>query len=308
MPLNWSWSGAIRVLAILLLGWCAPVVSRTSPDAGEADWAQAQLHRQRALSGGADARVHEQQHLAALRRATLAGHVAAAAELGTILLARSEAAGADDPRAARMRADGEALLQLAAEAGDQAAASRFAGSAPGVPAAVADAPETSTDIAAVSATAEASVPVDPATSGADTEHTAAAPPSPASIAHGRGLDALRAADFRVARRHFARAADAGHAAAHNNLGLMWWRGLGGPVDVARALGHLQRASALGHLSATENLALAYQFGVDVPADAMRAIGFWQVAEQRGSTRAASALAALGMSSPGEALPPVAQLR
>lgn len=282
--------------AVVILLFCAGSGAASAESAGEAAWRKAQAHHERARSGGADAVVQEQHRLAALRRATMAGHAPAAAELGGLLIDQSQLPGLDPDRATQVRADGETLLRLAADAGETAAIRRLAELVP---------PESAGPVEVVPPAVPpvlATPAIDVGTTDPPDPRPTQAPEAPqpptqdprAEADFDRGLLALRGADYRAARRLFHRSAALGHPGAHNNLGLMWWRGLGGAADTARAVKHLEQAIALGHLPATESLATAYQFGVDVRADTIRAIGLWQMAAQRGSDRAASALEALGV--------------
>ncbi|MBW8815476.1 MAG: SEL1-like repeat protein [Caulobacterales bacterium] len=109
------------------------------------------------------------------------------------------------------------------------------------------------------------------------------------------LDAGRAGlarDPTEARRLTALAADAGDAKAMHNLGVYEFRGEGGPVDLASAVGWFRRAASAGVVESQYNLGLLYQSGSGVPKDLAQARHWFGLAAQHGDAEARKALAEL----------------
>jgi TPR repeat protein len=83
----------------------------------------------------------------------------------------------------------------------------------------------------------------------------------------KGLDAFALGDWKRARRHLHHAGEARPSAAGDyHLGLLYWRGLGGPRDVAAAVRHFERAANEGHVAAQTAFAMALRSGVGVRKD------------------------------------------
>ena len=89
----------------------------------------------------------------------------------------------------------------------------------------------------------------------------------------------------VAARHFAIAAAAGHAHARANLGVMYDRGLGVPVDDARAAFHYAVAAEAGDASAAYNLAMCFFCGSGVAHDRASALVYFALAASQGDADA-----------------------
>eukprot|EP01062_Namystynia_karyoxenos_P035853 TRINITY_DN26161_c1_g1_i1.p1 TRINITY_DN26161_c1_g1~~TRINITY_DN26161_c1_g1_i1.p1 ORF type:complete len:776 (+),score=218.60 TRINITY_DN26161_c1_g1_i1:74-2329(+) len=119
--------------------------------------------------------------------------------------------------------------------------------------------------------------------------------SPAAL-HARALDLLFAAgdsgerNVSAARELFAEAARRGHAGSQFHAGVLHAAGLGGPVDIARAVLLLTFAARGGSLAAARALAHRHQHGYGVPrscADAaarLRAVADAAVAADGGTGR------------------------
>ncbi len=88
-------------------------------------------------------------------------------------------------------------------------------------------------------------------------------------------DRLRGGDFgsknpTEARYWYSRAGAQGDAESEAVLGVMWWKGEGGPVDFALARQHLTRAEALGNGWAALNLGILQEEGHGAPPDPVAA--------------------------------------
>jgi localization factor PodJL len=95
-----------------------------------------------------------------------------------------------------------------------------------------------------------------------------------------------------ARRLVSLAADAGDARAMHNLGVYEFRGEGGPVDLASAVGWFRKAASAGVVESQYNLGLLYQSGSGVPKDLAQARHWFGLAAQHGDAEARKALAEL----------------
>lgn len=80
-----------------------------------------------------------------------------------------------------------------------------------------------------------------------------------------------------ALRWYTMAAERGHAAAQNNLGLMYEQGRGAPADATAAVGWYERAADQGLAIAEANLARAYDRGIGVPEDPAKAARWYEKA-------------------------------
>jgi TPR repeat protein len=78
----------------------------------------------------------------------------------------------------------------------------------------------------------------------------------------RGLDAFEKQDWKRARRLFEEALQTEERpAGHYHLGLLYWRGLGGPVDKRSAVECFARAADDGHAGAQTAYGIALRSGV-----------------------------------------------
>ncbi|MBY0563776.1 MAG: hypothetical protein K2P58_06260 [Hyphomonadaceae bacterium] len=83
----------------------------------------------------------------------------------------------------------------------------------------------------------------------------------------RALDAFDRREWKRARRMLEEALDeAPRAAGYHQLGLLYWRGLGGPVNKAAACDCFARASEDGHPAAQTAYGIALRSGVGVGKD------------------------------------------
>lgn len=83
----------------------------------------------------------------------------------------------------------------------------------------------------------------------------------------KGLDAFERRDWRRARRLLEEALqDAPRAGGFYHVGLLYWRGLGGPVDKGSAVDCFARAAEDGHPGAQTAYAIALRSGVGAPKD------------------------------------------
>jgi len=78
----------------------------------------------------------------------------------------------------------------------------------------------------------------------------------------RALDAFERQEWKRARRLFEEALqDEERPAGHYHLGLLYWRGLGGPVDKRSAVESFARAANDGHAGAQTAYGIALRSGV-----------------------------------------------
>lgn len=115
----------------------------------------------------------------------------------------------------------------------------------------------------------------------------------------KGLAAFKRRDWKRARKLLARAdVEDASASGSYHLGLLQWRGLGGPRDVHKATRHFARAADDGHPGAQTALALALRSGVGAPKDLEAAHQLFRLAASSGDAEAMTQLAT--MSEPSEA--------
>ncbi|WP_179958207.1 tetratricopeptide repeat protein [Chitinimonas arctica] len=96
-----------------------------------------------------------------------------------------------------------------------------------------------------------------------------------------GLAAYKAKDYQVAAPIFQALADQGNADAQNNLGLIYWKGLGTTKDNQRARELFEKAAEQNHVNAHVNLGVIYALGDGVPEDAQLAYTWIRKAADRG---------------------------
>lgn len=122
-------------------------------------------------------------------------------------------------------------------------------------------------------------------------------PSPSKLDKAR--TAFRQRDWRRARRLFERAdLEAPSALGDYYLGLLQWRGLGGPRDVRAAAHCFERAAEAGHPGAQTAYGMALRSGVGAPKDIDAAHELFRAAASSGDPEAMTQLA--GMSDDEEA--------
>jgi localization factor PodJL len=95
-----------------------------------------------------------------------------------------------------------------------------------------------------------------------------------------------------ARRLVSLAAEGGDVQAMHNLGVFYFRGEGGPQDLASAAQWFRKAADGGVVESQYNLALLYQSGSGVQKDLTKARYWFGEAASRGDTEARRALASL----------------
>jgi len=103
-----------------------------------------------------------------------------------------------------------------------------------------------------------------------------------------------------ARVWYARAADLGQMLGQYNLGVLYQNGVGGAVDVEKALAYYQMASDQGDAVAAFNIAVLHDEGELIPRDAARAVTYYRLAVARGNIDAMVNLAF--MAEAGDGMP------
>lgn len=109
---------------------------------------------------------------------------------------------------------------------------------------------------------------------------------------GAGLRAFAKRNWKQARKHFEEAALLGDRSAEYHLGLLLWRGLGGPQDREGAVYWLRRAADQDMPAAQDALAVAIRSGVGVKQDKEAARELFKAAAQRGYAPAMANLATM----------------
>ncbi|MEA1651390.1 tetratricopeptide repeat protein [Nitrospirillum sp. BR 11164] len=106
----------------------------------------------------------------------------------------------------------------------------------------------------------------------------------------KGVGAFQRKDYPAALTELGPAADKGDGEAQTYLGWMYEKGLGVPVDYARAQAWYTKAAAQGHAHALNNLGSLYYLGNGVPKDAPKGIGLFRKAAKKGDAQAQMNLA------------------
>lgn len=115
----------------------------------------------------------------------------------------------------------------------------------------------------------------------------------------KGLDAFAHRNWGRARRELeAAAAYEPRATGEYHLGLLYWRGLGGPRDVEAAVLCFARAADMGHSAAQTAFGMALRSGVGTPQDIEAARALFRSAAGAGDLEGMTQLAA--MSDPDDA--------
>lgn len=117
---------------------------------------------------------------------------------------------------------------------------------------------------------------------------------PERSALDEGLDAFAAKSWKKARRYLEDAALAEHprALGDYHLGLLYWRGLGGPRDIDGAVKYFRRAAESGHAAAQTALGIALSTGAAGARDDLQARELFRAAAGAGDPDAMTELAAL----------------
>ncbi len=114
----------------------------------------------------------------------------------------------------------------------------------------------------------------------------------------RALDAFERRTWKSARRLFEQVGKSRRAGGDYHLGLLYWRGLGGPRDAAAAVACFARAAGHGHVAAQTAFGVALRSGVGIAKNEPAAADCFRNAAAAGDSEAMVQLAA--MSEPGEA--------
>lgn len=105
---------------------------------------------------------------------------------------------------------------------------------------------------------------------------------------------VAAKNYNAAFEQLRIAAEGGHAVAQNDLGSLYFNGLGVDKDPQTAIEWFQRAGDAGVASAQLSLGTIYEKGLGgVPADRATAKAWYRKAAAQGNAKAAQALARLG---------------
>lgn len=109
----------------------------------------------------------------------------------------------------------------------------------------------------------------------------------------RGLDAFERRDWKRARKHLEEALQREErAVGHYHLGLLYWRGLGGPREVEAGADCFARAAAHAYPAAQTAYAMALRAGVGVKRDVETARTLFRDAAGAGDSTAMIELATL----------------
>ena len=109
----------------------------------------------------------------------------------------------------------------------------------------------------------------------------------------RGLDAFERRDWKRARKHLEEALQREErAVGHYHLGLLYWRGLGGPREVEAGADCFARAAAQAYPAAQTAYAMALRAGVGVKRDVETARTLFRDAAGAGDSTAMIELATL----------------
>lgn len=96
--------------------------------------------------------------------------------------------------------------------------------------------------------------------------------------YDRGVEAYRARDYASARLYWSRAvADNADPSAENNLGYLFYYGLGGDVDRPRGIGLWLHAAGAGHDEAQWHLGVAYAEGKGIARNLVEAYAWLRCA-------------------------------
>ena len=101
----------------------------------------------------------------------------------------------------------------------------------------------------------------------------------------KGFAAHKRGDYKTALREFKPLAKQGHADAQNNLGEMFYNGLGVVQDFKTAVKWLTLSAEQGYADAQYNLGLMYASGQGVEQDYAKAVEWYQKAADQGHAKA-----------------------
>jgi TPR repeat protein len=93
---------------------------------------------------------------------------------------------------------------------------------------------------------------------------------------------FRSQNYAEALSWYYKAADHGSAQAEENIGYIFQKGTGVPMDYAKAMAWFVRAAAQGNRDAENQLGWMYQFGQGVEPDNAKALSWYGLAADQGS--------------------------
>ena len=93
--------------------------------------------------------------------------------------------------------------------------------------------------------------------------------------------AYQVGDYATALEEFRLLAEEGDAAAQNNLGAMYYYGLGLPLDLDAAVRWFRHAAEQGNADGQNNLGAMYDTGLGVPKDHAEAVRLYRLAAVQG---------------------------
>ena len=102
---------------------------------------------------------------------------------------------------------------------------------------------------------------------------------------GDAQEALDRGYYGLARAYLEKTAEAGEAPAQNALANLYYLGLGGKKDQARAAQWYLKAAAQDHSPAHVNIARMYRLGLGVKQDVIRSYGWLLYARANGNEKA-----------------------
>ena len=115
---------------------------------------------------------------------------------------------------------------------------------------------------------------------------------PAHADFRSGIEAFKRGEYTVAKAEFEVLAKQGMTAAQTNLGLMYSKGYGVPIDEAEAVRWYLLAAEDGHAIAQNNLGYMYVNGQGLPKDRVLGLMWLTFSSQNGYAKASKALLVL----------------
>jgi TPR repeat protein len=92
-----------------------------------------------------------------------------------------------------------------------------------------------------------------------------------------GVDAYRVKDYTAARQHWLKSVEEHETSALNNLGYLFYYGLGGEADQVRAVSLWMNAASMGHSEAQWHLGRAFEDGSGVTQSLVEAYAWYRCA-------------------------------
>ena len=115
---------------------------------------------------------------------------------------------------------------------------------------------------------------------------------PAHADFRSGVDAFKGGNYAVAKAEFEVLAKQGMAAAQTNLGLIYSKGYGIPINEAEAVHWYRLAAEQGHPIAQNNLGFMYIYGQGGPKDEIMGLMWLILSSENGYSKAAASIAIL----------------